>query len=129
MHYINAGHVPPVLVRAGTGEVKHLEEGGSVIGLFPAADYRRGSVRLYAGDVLVCCTDGVLEIADEQHREFGVERLTECVRRHLDKSAQTIVDAVLTEVAGYPSSSMSSDDKVVVVMKVTADGTVNPAAL
>jgi serine phosphatase RsbU (regulator of sigma subunit) len=71
----------------------------------------------------------VLEIADEQHREYGIERLTDCVRRHLDKSAQAIVDAVLTEVAGYPSSSMSSDDKVVVVMKVTADGTVNPAAV
>jgi sigma-B regulation protein RsbU (phosphoserine phosphatase) len=125
MHYINAGHVPPILVRGGSGEVKHLEEGGTVIGLFPAADYRRGSVRLFAGDVLVCCTDGVLEIADEQHQEFGAERLTECVRRHLDESAQSIVDAVLAEVAGYPASSMSGDDKVVVVMKVTADGTVD----
>lgn len=127
MHYINAGHVPPILVRGGSGEVKYLEEGGSVIGLFPAADYRRGSVRLFAGDVLVCCTDGVLEIADDQHREYGAERLAECVRRHLESSAQSIVDAVLAEVAGYPFASMSGDDKVVMVMKVTADGTANLA--
>jgi sigma-B regulation protein RsbU (phosphoserine phosphatase) len=127
MHYINAGHVPPLLVRGGSEEVKHLDEGGTVIGLFPAADYKRGSVRLFAGDVLVCCTDGVLEIADEHHREFGSERLAACIRRHLDRGAQAIVDAVLTEVAGYPSASMSSDDKIVVVMKVTADGTVSSA--
>ena len=125
MHYINAGHVPPILVRAGSGEVRPLDEGGTVIGLFPGADYRRGSVRLFADDVLVCCSDGVLEIADEHHHEFGVDRLAACIRRHADRSAQSIVDAVLTEVADYPASSMSGDDKVVLVMKVTADGTLS----
>jgi len=125
MHYINAGHVPPILVRAGSGEVRQLDEGGTVIGLFPGTDYRRGSVRLFADDVLVCCSDGVLEIADEQHQEFGVSRLAACIRRHADRSAQAIVDAVLTEVADYPASSMSGDDKVVLVMKVTADGTLS----
>ena len=119
LQYINAGHVPPILVRAGAGEVKLLEEGGTVIGLFPDADYRRGSVKLDAGDVLVCSTDGILEISDEHGHEYGIARLAEFVRRQREKSAQGIVDAVLSEVAGYSTASVSADDKVLVVMKVT----------
>lgn len=119
LQYINAGHVPPILVRGGASEIKLLEEGGTVIGLFPEADYRRGSIKLEAGDVLVCSSDGILEISDESGHEYGAMRLAECVRRQREKNAQGIVDAVLSDVAGYSTASMSVDDKVLVVMKVT----------
>jgi sigma-B regulation protein RsbU (phosphoserine phosphatase) len=119
LQYINAGHVPPVVVSAG-GQAKLLEEGGTVIGLFPEADYKRGSLKLNAGDVLVCSTDGILEISDEHGHEYGVMRLAECVRRHQEKSAQNIVDAVLAEVATYATASMNVDDKMLVAVKVVS---------
>lgn len=124
IHYINAGHVPPFLVRSKTGEVRLLEEGGTVIGLFPAADYKRGSIKLESGDVLVCCTDGITEISDENSQEYGTMRLAERVRRNREKPAQGIVDAVLADVAGYSTASMNVDDKVLMVMKVMSDGSV-----
>jgi serine phosphatase RsbU (regulator of sigma subunit) len=91
-----------------------------VIGLFPEADYKRGSLKLNAGDVLVCSTDGILEISDEHGHEYGVMRLAECVRRHQEKSAQNIVDAVLAEVASYSTASMNVDDKMLVAVKVVS---------
>jgi sigma-B regulation protein RsbU (phosphoserine phosphatase) len=121
LHYINAGHVPPALIRGRTPEVKLLEEGGTVIGLFPQADFTRGSAKLEPGDVLVCCTDGILEVADENHQQYGSRRLAELVREHRQRSAQGIVDAVLSDVASYPTASMNDDDKVLIVMKVTSD--------
>ena len=48
-------------------------------------------------------------------------RLTDFVRRHRDRSAQGIADAVLAEVSAYSTASMNDDDKVLIVMKVTAD--------
>ena len=121
LQYVNAGHVPPILVRGKSGEVKLLEEGGTVIGLFPQVDYTRGSVKLEKDDVLVCSTDGLLRISDEQKHEYGPRRLTDFVRRHRDRSAQGIVDAVLAEVSAYSTASMNDDDKVLIVLKVTAD--------
>jgi sigma-B regulation protein RsbU (phosphoserine phosphatase) len=121
LQYVNAGHVPPILVRGKTGEVKLLEEGGTVIGLFPQVDYTRGSVKLEKDDVLVCSTDGILRISDEQKHEYGPRRLTDFVRRHRERSAQGIVDAVLAEVSAYSTASMNDDDKVLIVLKVTAD--------
>jgi sigma-B regulation protein RsbU (phosphoserine phosphatase) len=121
LHYINAGHVPPALIRGGSGEVKLLEEGGTVIGLFPQADFTRGSAKLEAGDVLVCSTDGILEVRDENHEQYGAQRLADLVRSHRERSAQGIVDAVLSDVASYSTASMNDDDKVLIVLKVTSD--------
>jgi len=128
LHYINAGHVPPILVSGETGEYKLLEEGGTVVGLFPTAEYNRGSANLSAGDVLVCCTDGILEAMNAQDEEYGTERLAECVARHRTKSAQAIVDAVLSEVNEFSRSGTHIDDKVLMIMKVTQAGAVETAS-
>jgi len=42
LHYINAGHVPPVIVR-WAGEIIKLDEGGLLLGVIPDATYRRGT--------------------------------------------------------------------------------------
>lgn len=121
LQYVNAGHVPPILVKGSSGEVKLLEEGGTVIGLFPQADYTRGTVKLEKDDLLVCTTDGIVRISDEQKHEYGARRLTDFVRRNRERTAQGIVDAVLAELSAYSTASMNDDDKVLIALKVTAD--------
>jgi len=121
LQYVNAGHVPPVLVRGQSGEVKRLEEGGTVIGLFPQADYVRGSAKLEKGDVLVCSTNGIINVADESKKKFGEARLAELVCANRSHTAGEIVDAVLGEVAACSTASMNDDDKVLIVMKVNAE--------
>ena len=127
LHYINAGHVPPILINGETGKYKLLEEGGTVVGLFPTAEYNRGSASLTPGDVLVCCTDGILEAMNAQEDEYGTERLAECVANHRAKPAQAIVDAVLAEVSEFSRSGTHIDDKVLMIMKVTQVGVVETA--
>ncbi|HEY3928999.1 MAG TPA: GAF domain-containing SpoIIE family protein phosphatase [Candidatus Koribacter sp.] len=122
LHYINAGHVPPILVKGATGEYKLLEEGGTVIGLFPDAEYNRGAAKLDPGDVMVCCTDGILEASNTDDDEYGTERLAAAVAKHRTQSAQAIVDAVLVEVNAFSVGGKNIDDKVLMVIKVTTDG-------
>ena len=50
MLYVNAGHVPPVLLR-DNGEVELLEEGGVPLGLFESPRYFEGHTALTEGDV------------------------------------------------------------------------------
>jgi len=127
LHYINAGHVPPILISGETGQYKLLEEGGTVVGMFPHAEYNRGSASLAPGDVLVCCTDGILEAMDAKDEEYGTERLAQCVARNRAKPAQAIVDAVLAEVSEFAQSGTHKDDKVLMIMKVTQSGTIEKA--
>ena len=122
LHYINAGHVPPMLVRGDASGHELLEEGGTVIGLFGKAEYRRGTLNFAANDVLICCTDGIMEACDDSDDEYGKERLVECVSRNRHMTAQEIVDAVLAEVSVFATNRKYSDDKVLMVMKVSPEG-------
>jgi len=128
LHYINAGHVPPLLINSDSGEYRLLDKGGTVIGLFPKSEYERGSVDLTPGDILVCCTDGIYEAMDPNDDEYGTERLAKCVSGNAQKSAQSIVDAVLKEVNEFSKGGHHVDDKVLMIMKVNCDGTLSQAA-
>jgi sigma-B regulation protein RsbU (phosphoserine phosphatase) len=123
LHYINAGHVPPILVDGATGTYSLLEEGGTVVGLFPKTDYTRGTTQLKSGDILVCCTDGILEAANEHDEEFGSEKLAASVIKHRDRSAPAILESVLAEVNQW-CHGVQADDKVLMVMKVNTNGTI-----
>src|SRR3984893_5338776 len=56
MHYINAGHNPPLLTHAD-GSSELLEKGGTVLGLLPEVHYVRAQTELLSGDVLTLYTD------------------------------------------------------------------------
>jgi serine phosphatase RsbU (regulator of sigma subunit) len=117
IHYINCGHVPPVIVRPQHEPIP-LTEGGMVIGLFENAAYDRGQAKFQPGDVLVLCTDGITESMDAQHEEFGSERLIESVRAVADRKASEIVESVGTEVAQFSRAGTHIDDKVLIAIKV-----------
>jgi sigma-B regulation protein RsbU (phosphoserine phosphatase) len=127
LHYINAGHVPPILVDGSKGTYSLLEDGGTVIGLFPKTDYSRGTAQLKQGDILVCCTDGILEACNDKDEEFGSEKLAASVIRHRHKTAQGIIEAVMEEVNQW-CHGIQADDKVLMVMKVNSDGTITRSA-
>jgi len=122
LHYINGGHVPPILIDGQTGEYKLLEEGGMVIGMFPSAEYSRGSAWLKPGDILVCCTDGIVESMDAKDDEYGSERLAASILKNRHRSAQEIVDLVLADVDEFSRDGTHVDDKVLMVVKVSDDG-------
>lgn len=124
LHYINAGHVPPLLIHGDGRPHQELTEGGTVVGLFPQTEYQRGSVKLATGDILVCCTDGIVEASNKQDDEYGSGRLAASVARHRAKSAHAIVDAVATEVAGFSAGGQHVDDKILMITKVTKEGVV-----
>ncbi len=70
LRYVNAGHIPPCLVRAG-GEVERLRTGGPVIGMLDEAIYDEDEVQMGSGDLLAVVTDGVTEALSPEEEEFG----------------------------------------------------------
>jgi phosphoserine phosphatase RsbU/P len=117
LHYVNAGHVPPAVVRVN-GTVDYLREGGMVVGLFPSQHYDRGHVRMEQGDIFVGCTDGITEAMDTQDEEYGQQRLVELVARERALPAAEIVKSVLTEVDLFSRGGTHEDDRVILILKV-----------
>jgi sigma-B regulation protein RsbU (phosphoserine phosphatase) len=117
IHYINCGHVPPVIIRPHQ-EPLLLTEGGMVIGLFENARYERGHTTLQSGDVLILCTDGITESMNSMHEEYGTERMVGCIQNVADRKAAEIVAALSTDVARFSRNGTHVDDKVTMIIKV-----------
>jgi phosphoserine phosphatase RsbU/P len=116
MRYTNAGHNPPILLRA-SGEVDRLEVGGMILGVLPDQVYQAAEVTLQPGDVLVLFSDGITESQNEEEEQYGEERLIEMLKTCLNEPAEEIrgraEDAIGTFVAGAPQF----DDITLTVVK------------
>jgi sigma-B regulation protein RsbU (phosphoserine phosphatase) len=116
LHYVNAGHVVPVVVRPQGPQF--LTEGGPVVGLMPKARYKRGFVRLEPGDVVLTWTDGITEADDKNEQEYGVERVVAHALAQRQASAAEIVDSIFADVERFSRGGAHQDDKVLMAIKV-----------
>jgi sigma-B regulation protein RsbU (phosphoserine phosphatase) len=114
--YTNAGHNPPLLVRAAGG-FEELKGGGMILGILPLAKYQESRAELQSGDVLVMFSDGVTEAADPRGEEFGEQRLAELIGSLRERPAAEIVEAVHAAVATYTEGAPAADDITVVVAR------------
>ncbi|MEW1778785.1 SpoIIE family protein phosphatase [Streptomyces sp. NPDC086777] len=98
LHLANAGHIPPVLVRAVDGRSGLLDlPTGAPIGVGGVA-FESLRVRVEPGDRLVMCTDGLVEMRGE---DIGVGLATLCESAahpaaSMDDACDTIIRALNT---------------------------------
>lgn len=119
LRYTNAGHNAPLLLRAGSSQalIERLDCGGTVLGLFGGITYDEAELKLHSGDVLVACTDGVIEAHNPQGDEFGDERLAEIVIRSAHLSAAEIERLILQAVRDWTGGADQEDDLTLLVVK------------
>jgi sigma-B regulation protein RsbU (phosphoserine phosphatase) len=113
--YSNAGHLPPILLRA-TGMVERLEVGGTVVGLFGDMVYPEGVVELAEGDIVVAFSDGITE-PENDYGEFGEDRLVQIVEENRDLPLPRISDAILAAVIDWIGGEEQPDDMTVVLAR------------
>jgi sigma-B regulation protein RsbU (phosphoserine phosphatase) len=119
LRYVNAGHNPPFLLRAGTSVVSRLRPTGMALGFDAGAVYGDGNEALASGDLLLAFTDGVTEALNEAGEEFGEARLAGLLvgNRHLGASElQRLIDA---ELEAYSGRAPQHDDVTIVVARVS----------
>uniref|UniRef100_Q01YF8 Serine phosphatase n=1 Tax=Solibacter usitatus (strain Ellin6076) TaxID=234267 RepID=Q01YF8_SOLUE len=117
LRYVNAGHNPPYLFRAG-GEIEELPAGGTVIGLFPRAAYDEVALELYPGDLLIAFTDGVPEALNPADEEFGEDRLKSVARSVAHLSVEEMSSHIVTEMKKWIQDAPQYDDLTFVLLKV-----------
>jgi sigma-B regulation protein RsbU (phosphoserine phosphatase) len=117
LHYVNAGHDYPFVVRAD-GALQDLVEGGTVLGLIEDSAYQQGSVRLERGDSVVFYSDGVTDRSNVRDEAYGSERLKEAAVRTRGDRARLALYSLLGEVQGWAGGAAAEDDMTLVVAKI-----------
>jgi sigma-B regulation protein RsbU (phosphoserine phosphatase) len=120
LHYVNAGHEPPFVLRKnGTHfQTDFLEPGGPVIGLLRESSYREGVVSLKPGDALVAYTDGLCENTNSSGEEWGWPRFLKTVEDCADQRARDIVEGVMQTAEAFAGGAPPHDDVTLFVGRV-----------
>ena len=111
--YCNAGHPYPILVSSGA--VRTLDQGGAVLGVFPAWTYEDSSVDLISGDRLLLFTDGITEAEGPQGEEFGMEKVAAFAKAHAANSAARINQQLLAQVSDFCGAQFRDDATLLVL--------------
>jgi sigma-B regulation protein RsbU (phosphoserine phosphatase) len=114
--YANAGHNPPIIVRAN-GDAEMLQGGGPVLGILSIAPYSEMYAHLDHGDMLVLYSDGVTEANNAAYDEFDEERFIEVLKAHRTLPAAQIVQAVIKAVTDFAAGAPQADDITLLVAK------------
>ena len=117
--YVNAGHNPPLYLRAGSdSDFRELTSGGLVAGAFEHSAYEQETVQMQTDDLLFLYTDGLTEALNAEGEEFGANRIMETLKSIASQSVDQIRDEVVRRVKEWCSGMSLYDDLTFVVMKV-----------
>ena len=123
--YISAGHNPQYLLR-NPFEVIPLQSTGICVGIIPYA-YKKSSIRVQNGDLIIFYTDGVVEACNPQREMFGEERLEKLLYEHRHKDITGVRDAIVKAVHDFCAPDKPQDDLTLLLARIDAKENGNAA--
>jgi len=112
--FSNAGHNPPILVRAD-GAVERLSTGGLVLGVKENAIYEQRELPVAAGDRIVLFTDGLNEAENADGLDFGDEQLVATVVSCREQPAALLLEQVFARVRDFTGGRFADDATLITI--------------
>jgi serine phosphatase RsbU (regulator of sigma subunit) len=118
LEYSNAGHGPAFVYSPSKRTVHSLDATGVPLGVIEAPSYPSApAVCLEAGDLVVLCTDGIVEAMDDRGAQFGLERLEALAAELAHEPINTIPLRIGESVAQHYIGETPPDDLTVLVVR------------
>jgi serine phosphatase RsbU (regulator of sigma subunit) len=115
--YANAGHYPPLLLKADTDEPIQLATGdGMALGIVEDARWERQRLQISAGDALLLYTDGVVDALNAEGEAFGRNRLLAATTAQQGVPAPEMQQAILTHIHDFVGEAPRFDDLTLLVV-------------
>jgi sigma-B regulation protein RsbU (phosphoserine phosphatase) len=117
LRYVNAGHNPQFVLRAGDG-LTSMDSTGLPIALYPGHDYREVVLPVRAGDLLFFYTDGPVETENPEGDMFGAERLQALLAREQANGIDAVLRSVEETVRQFRGTAEPLDDATMMALRV-----------
>jgi serine phosphatase RsbU (regulator of sigma subunit) len=118
--YVNAGHNPPMLLKAD-GEIEMMDKGGLLLGAMPDMPYEQGRLSLEKDDLLFLYTDGVSEAENAEGEMFGEERIETILKKHGNLTPSEILSKLEESIQEFIGDLPLTDDFTILVGRILSD--------
>ena len=128
LQFVNAGHLPPIILRASGSFERVTGETGSglALGMFDEARYDTNEVTIGPGEVLVLYTDGITEAENAAGRAFDESGLETVLATSSSSDPLQIGRAIVDAVEQYAADARLADDLTALILQ-RASGLPHPA--
>ncbi|MBN2686506.1 MAG: SpoIIE family protein phosphatase [Pontiellaceae bacterium] len=129
--YASAGHPSPLHLCPASSILSELPfppgSAGPALGLFDHIHYESEQIRLNPGESIIAYTDGILEVENDEHEEFGSERLMELIQNNLKRSADDLLDQLLSTARSFAHDGAFDDDVCLLSIRTDTEGILDNA--
>lgn len=115
LRYINAGHNPPLIVRAD-GSCQFLNPSGTMIGAFDFSDWKAETTELSKGDILFVFSDGVSE-ATNKGNHYGEAKMQAVIVGSRNLTPQEMAGRLFEDIMNFVEDEPRSDDITMLFVK------------
>ncbi len=121
LSYVNAGHNPPYLRRAGGRFAALALTSGFVLAGLDDFVYEQDEVQLRPGDTLFMYTDGVTEAQNAAQELYSEERLERSLARwRNEQGVEELIHTVTRDIDGFVAGAEPADD--ITMLAITYHG-------
>jgi len=115
--YAGAGH-DALLFHPGR-DWTHLRSTGPIVGLMNCVQFENvAPIPIHEGELLLICTDGVIEAMNQPRELFGRQRLGACIAQHHTLPSRKIIEHVFAQVLEFAAGQPIADDMTAVAAKL-----------
>jgi sigma-B regulation protein RsbU (phosphoserine phosphatase) len=114
----NGGCPYPYLFRAGTGQVCEVQLDAYPLGIRSDTSYRVEEIPLEEGDVVVLCSDGIIEAENNLGELFGFERTLGLIAGAPARSAESLLAHIVGAVRAFTGNAPLTDDMTCIVLRL-----------
>ena len=110
LRYTNAGHPSPMHFHRADGTVTEMDTHGLPLGIVAGGGYAEGSVQLAPGDLLLCYTDGIVEVNDRTGKLLGTPWLAAVLQRHARRADEAMLERIYRDALNACGDVILPDD-------------------
>lgn len=120
LFYTNAGQTMPIFCTQDKADFLQQSEADRFpLGIRSEVKYAQNSIKLNPGEMLVCYTDGIVELFNNKRENYGFERFKESITRHAERPVSELLTSLLEDAKNFVEATPYSDDVTIVIIKVT----------
>jgi len=116
MTYVSAGHMPPLLLRAG-GTWERLSDGGIALGMFEHSTYKTGQLTIQPDELVAVYSDGVTEAENASGRPFDESGLEATLSANSGLALAALGAAVVRAVEQHSVDTRLADDLTILLLR------------
>ncbi len=115
----NAEKNPFMIFKSANKTWENLNNTASALGVHKQSEYTDINIQLQKNDIILICTDGLVESPNEQGEQYTLARLKENIAKKSDSNAKEIMQFIKNDISNFTQLGVQHDDRSLVLIKVT----------